>query len=496
MDGPTEGHSRAGSDAMAAGSDGHMHSCRSEGIASLPWEWNSGDVLLLTDPHSHVCVEFIVEVRTNANANTIVSLARPTSPYHRLVFTQNNKLVFKDTNDKTCFIRPVYVCAYDSNAHPGKHTHSSQRMAFRSSFRDAYIGLDGSGELVCVQTPVYYLVTVIRDYYNSKVRTCTTIAAATNNNRSHTDDFEASILEPAMPATQLSKQQLLQFYHYGYTQIPRIVQSHKIDVAVKMLNHYLGVPGALVLGGIQGQGLGKFEGGITRRQEIMALLEGELSDLIVNSLFTSQSVQGTIDTTALQTQIAFRFPELNSAYEHGAYTGEDTVDLSSFPWHTDGLRQGRSHSFTLLVGVCLQEISSAPLAGNLLIWPRTHRLLHSCKMNQYGALDLQRLKNALPHFIGCSGNEVSDEEIMLEFQEDQNRRRSMLPKPEKDAHVPFKDDAHKAPTIRTRVNDGFGDDETLAHHDNEPDNLPSLGNPLAVTMKAGVGNCLVDEHLL
>ena len=45
-------------------------------------------------------------------------------------------------------------------------------------------------------------------------------------------------------------------------------------------------------------------------------------------------------------------------------------------WHTDGLRQGKKHSFSLLVGVALSDMLAQD-EGNLCVWPGSHRTAHA-----------------------------------------------------------------------------------------------------------------------
>jgi hypothetical protein len=52
-------------------------------------------------------------------------------------------------------------------------------------------------------------------------------------------------------------------------------------------------------------------------------------------------------------QIALRFPRCVDALVAGGAACLERVDGKS--WHTDGLRQGKQHSFSLLVGVALSD---------------------------------------------------------------------------------------------------------------------------------------------
>ena len=77
-------------------------------------------------------------------------------------------------------------------------------------------------------------------------------------------------------------------------------------------------------------------------------------------------------------QIALRFP--------GDLCFPETLTplpLWQRNWHIDGLfghiasvKRGEIHHFTALVGVCLKDVEG-DLAGNLVVFPRSHRLLNA-----------------------------------------------------------------------------------------------------------------------
>ena len=53
--------------------------------------------------------------------------------------------------------------------------------------------------------------------------------------------------------------------------------------------------------------------------------------------------------------------------------------------HTDGLRQGKKHSFSLLVGVALSDNCVAN-RGNLCVWPGSHHVIHPLMRSPDGAV--------------------------------------------------------------------------------------------------------------
>jgi hypothetical protein len=168
------------------------------------------------------------------------------------------------------------------------------------------------------------------------------------------------------------------FVHEGFLHIAEGVSREKASRCQRLLLHHLGVPGSIVPGGAQ-EGLGKLAGSLSNASEVRELLLGERAMAIIGDLMGgSANVDGL---TNLSAQVALRFPELPGT-------------APPVRWHTDGLRQGRTHGFrsslplpcpplscplliwlSLLVGVCLSDVLEGD-AGNLLVWPGTHVPIH------------------------------------------------------------------------------------------------------------------------
>ena len=72
-------------------------------------------------------------------------------------------------------------------------------------------------------------------------------------------------------------------------------------------------------------------------------------------------------------QVALRFPGVRDDLVAGGAAVRSFVGERD--WHTDGLRQGKKHSFSLLVGVCLEDCL-VENRGNLCVWPGSHRWCH------------------------------------------------------------------------------------------------------------------------
>ena len=195
------------------------------------------------------------------------------------------------------------------------------------------------------------------------------------------------------PQGPLQPWEVRRFVTEGYIIAHQCVQAGVLQRCARKLTHALSIPGAVVAGGTQGAGVGKLAGCYSNCKEVRDLFlggsggsgggdgsggsgggGGSSSDsgrgsgrdggvpwtvLEVVEFFLGP---GNVDCSAgsLSAQIAFRFPELvldaeddwegadtggGSAGGGGgggtgvAGSGGDTV------WHTDGLRQGKSHPF-------------------------------------------------------------------------------------------------------------------------------------------------------
>lgn len=119
------------------------------------------------------------------------------------------------------------------------------------------------------------------------------------------------------------------FAHEGFLHIPNAVSKAKVIQCQRLLMHHLGIPGSVVAGGAQ-DGLGKLAGSLSNSLEIRELLLGEKILMMIADLMGGlDNIDGL---TNLSAQIALRFPEISTS-------------PAPVQWHTDGLRQGRSHGF-------------------------------------------------------------------------------------------------------------------------------------------------------
>jgi hypothetical protein len=164
-------------------------------------------------------------------------------------------------------------------------------------------------------------------------------------------------LMPQSRHSMLSESQRCSFMQNGYLQIRGAVPLSLANAALKRINHDLGIPGNMIDGGVEGSI--KLAGNTSNSDAVLDLYY--LSDVCkyVEALVGADQVvppQGA--------QIALRFPEL----------GEPREPLGT-EWHTDGMRQGRLHPFTLLAGIALSNVPE-PLCGNLTVFPGSHASLH------------------------------------------------------------------------------------------------------------------------
>jgi len=228
--------------------------------------------------------------------------------------------------------------------------------------------------------------------------------------------------------------QIQRFVLEGYLHLPKIADQERVDACNFVINKNLGTPGAVAAGGAQGQGLGKLGGAVSNCNEVRALV----SSRVVAAVEGLLGRNALSDVGNLSAQIALRFPE-------DAHDKKEKLVYGN-AWHTDGLRQGKSHPFSLLLGICLSDVETEE-QGNLCLWPSTHIIMHQCTCDAFGKLDMDKLNG------------------LLQEQQGEQARAPFIP--------PF---ASSSSSIHQR---------DLDHHDNEPQELPCLGPPHQLLAKAG-----------
>ncbi|TMW63460.1 hypothetical protein Poli38472_002401 [Pythium oligandrum] len=159
------------------------------------------------------------------------------------------------------------------------------------------------------------------------------------------------------PSTILTESQRQAFIRDGYLQIRGVVPIKLVNAALRRINHELGIPGRMVDGGVEGAG--KLAGNISNSEEVLNLFHLSDARAYAEALVGLDKV-----VPPRGAQIAMRFPELG-----------EPRDPQGTEWHTDGMRQGKLHPFTLLVGITLSDVRE-PLAGNFTVFPGSHLSLH------------------------------------------------------------------------------------------------------------------------
>uniref|UniRef100_K3WJX7 Phytanoyl-CoA dioxygenase n=1 Tax=Globisporangium ultimum (strain ATCC 200006 / CBS 805.95 / DAOM BR144) TaxID=431595 RepID=K3WJX7_GLOUD len=159
-------------------------------------------------------------------------------------------------------------------------------------------------------------------------------------------------------SSMLSASQLQSFVQNGYLVIRDVVSLRLVNAARRRINHELGIPGRMIDGGVEGAA--KLAGNVSNSEDVLNLFYLSDACKYVEALIGAGKV-----ASPQGAQIAMRFPEL----------GEPREPLGT-EWHTDGMRQGKLHPFTLLLGIALSDVRE-PLAGNFTVFPESHHTLQN-----------------------------------------------------------------------------------------------------------------------
>ena len=159
---------------------------------------------------------------------------------------------------------------------------------------------------------------------------------------------------------QLTYAQKLEFYEKGYVRIPGVVPAVMVDAAVKAINHSFGK-------GIDPERMITFQAQSFCPELRQAPVICDLYNRTpVRSLAESMIGDGKI-APITGGQIAVRFPLLD---DPPPALGPH-LDGRHSPHN--GVPAGHLRSFTMLAGIALSDVPTA-YAGNLAVWPGTHRL--------------------------------------------------------------------------------------------------------------------------
>jgi hypothetical protein len=164
-----------------------------------------------------------------------------------------------------------------------------------------------------------------------------------------------------MPASPLSAAQKGALRERGYVVLPSSVPAEGRFAALRAINASLGR-------GMRPEDVGRF-----RAQSFCPELQGAdvILDLFRRSTVT-EAVAALVGSEGLapvkSAQIALSFPAA------GDSTGVPPPHLDGMYTPTNGVPRGSVLSFTMLAGVLLSD-AVGPDAGNLVVWPGSHRVL-------------------------------------------------------------------------------------------------------------------------
>lgn len=158
---------------------------------------------------------------------------------------------------------------------------------------------------------------------------------------------------------ELNARQKQEMRDKGYVQVPGVVPPLMVGAALRAINHSVG------------QGMNVADMTRFRAQSYCPEIQntppitGLLRKTPAWDLAESAIGAGRIKPPG-GGQIALRFPSLDEP-------GQARPHLDGMYSPTNGVPEGTIGNFTMLLGVMLSDVS-APLMGNLHVWPGTHRL--------------------------------------------------------------------------------------------------------------------------
>ena len=160
---------------------------------------------------------------------------------------------------------------------------------------------------------------------------------------------------------ELTREQKGHFYEQGYVLAPNAIPREVLNTALRAINHSLG------------EGIDPARMATFRSQSYCPELQREP---VITDLYNSTPVKALVESLIgagkvrpiTSGQIALRFP-----IEQGNTPRQPVPHLDGMYSPTNGVPQGRIMSFTMLIGIALSNVRE-PFAGNLTVWPGTHRL--------------------------------------------------------------------------------------------------------------------------
>ena len=361
--------------------------------ASVP-TWDTGSQIVLTHLASGLSVNALVEcvkhaVPSNPESRTQIKLAPVELPYHRLAVSQRERVSWSTKGGRAAtfslFVRgngPADKGGIVLSLQP----YSSSKRNNRLGKSGCFVGIDvreddvnkvktnashsfSTSSSILQSRPdlMEFVAHMVPDADFTDLDSSKFLAVPYRKVQNHA----VTSLETKLVASSLNsrdrytmKEQMKTFIRDGYAVFKSAVGLSPLVAAQAFINKKLGIPGALVQGGVQ-EGTGKLDGASAASPELLDLLLHPESDAlrIVESFIGSGKLRRP-DAC----QVALRFPESKNK--------KIVDDMNGRQWHVDGMRQGKRNPFSLLLGVALSECPSS-FTGNFTVFPGSHRAIHS-----------------------------------------------------------------------------------------------------------------------
>ena len=369
-----------------------------DGTPVVP-SWTTGELVRLSDPASGLCLTVVVEERRSRHRGAI-AISLPESPFARLRVTSEETVDFggKGDGDDTLWVVIDPTSSVTGLAHTpkGKGGSSYALVATRGGLavhRRSSSEVAGSKGIA---DSLWCVTAVSRGGPSEGCWRAKDMPAPT---------------PPTQPAQCLQPSQLAAFVRDGCLVLPNLVPAGVLFRAQTAVNSRLGRPGGLSLfydearkvvpharrtpsghtdmllpldpnalhgGEHDKEGVGRMGGAATTDPCLLEVLNcPEVTRLVAQVVGPGKVCPATA------VQIALRFPGCNDALVVAGAAMKETVRGTD--WHTDGLRQGKKHSFSLLVGVALSE-TPVRNRGNLCVWPGSHHKIHPLTRSPDGAV--------------------------------------------------------------------------------------------------------------
>ena len=302
----------------------------------------SGDVVTLFCPDKGFVTELLVDVRGKEG---LLTFASPSRPYDLLTVSERTLALKFSSNasPRSCLFEIEFLQGRGNDCRLRCFPQTKREPYIYLGFRDS--GAWCAGELANLECSVFSLER--KDGCNGSVE------------------------------RKLMLWQRERFVLEGYLHMPSVIPADMVESCLRLINKELGTVGSLVPGGVQ-EGRGKLDG-LNAHPLLCSLITRAAKDVLECFLGP-----GNLNTDRVSAQVALRFPQ-------------EATERLPLRWHTDGLRQGRRHGFSLLVGVALSDVLEDE-CGNLLLWPGSHVPIHHATADDSGRIDSARLT----HFMGIA----------------------------------------------------------------------------------------------